>query len=71
MKPVFDFIKEFPIPSALSIFGTVLFHAYVVNAYRLSTANPARMGQLYFIVFVVLLLPTIGIQVLIEKRSRK
>jgi hypothetical protein len=71
MREAFDFIKEFPVPIIISLLGTIWFHKSIVNAYELSTANPVRMGQLYFIVFAGIFITTAGVQVFIEKQKRK
>jgi len=71
MKEIFDFIKFFPVPVIISIVGTSWFHKSIIIQNGLSTANPLRMGQLYFIVFVAFLLPAVVIQFLIEKVRKK
>jgi hypothetical protein len=70
IKDIIGLSKIYPIPSILSLSSIIALHIYWISPSNIHTANPLRMGQMYFIVFAVVLLSGIGIQEFLRKLKK-
>ena len=62
IKDIIGIFKIYPIPFISSLLSIIALQIHWISPNNIHTANPLRMGQMYFIVFVVVLLSGIGIQ---------
>ena len=70
LKDYLDLFWDFKFPTLIAFAAVAAVHFSWIVPNGVQTANPLNMGKMYFIVFVVVLIPCIVIEELI-RRSRR